>query len=99
MPGGSPRRIIEARSRPFKAKRFFMNFPYRFPDPLQEAARRAEEFRRLSPDERWREIASLMELGFAMIHESPRREWIQKRMAEQESQWQRSQRELFEHYG
>ena len=72
-----------------------MELPYRFPDPLEEAARRAEEFQRLPPETRLREIAALMELGLAMTRVSARRDWIERRLAEQEAQWQQSQRELF----
>lgn len=72
-----------------------MELPYRFPDPLEEAARRADEFQRLPQETRWREIASLMELGLAMMRTSGRRNWIELRLAEQEDQWQRSQQELF----
>jgi hypothetical protein len=35
----------------------------RFPDPREEAYSRAQEFRRLPPEGRWREIAALMEWG------------------------------------
>jgi hypothetical protein len=76
-----------------------MTPPYRFPDPMQEAAQRAQEFRQLSPDERWREIAALMELGLAMARSSPRREWIEQRMAEQEAEWQHIQQELIQRHG
>jgi hypothetical protein len=72
-----------------------MPLPYHFPDPVEEAARRAQEFRRLPPEERWREIAALMELGLALAQSSPRRQWIEQRMAEQEAEWRHIQQELF----
>ena len=72
-----------------------MNLPYQFPDPQVEAAERARAFQQLSPDERWREIAALMAFGLAMTRNSPRREWIEQRWAEEESQWQQRQQELF----
>jgi hypothetical protein len=72
-----------------------IKLPIQFPDPLAEAARRAAEFQRLSPELRWREIASLMELGLEMARTSQRREWIKQRQEEQEAQWQRRQQELF----
>lgn len=72
-----------------------MRFPFRFPDPLKQAARRADEFQRLPADERLREIAGLMELGLAMTQASQRRNWIEHRFTEHEDQWRRSQQELF----
>jgi hypothetical protein len=76
-----------------------MNLPYHFPDPREEAYRRAQEFRRLSTTERWRELAALMAVGWKMVEASPRRAAIEQRMAEQEAESQRIQRELFQRYG
>ena len=76
-----------------------MELPYHFPDPMDKAARRAEEFQRLPPETRWREIAALMEFGFAMVQTSPQRDWIKQRFADQESEWQQIQRELFARHG
>jgi hypothetical protein len=76
-----------------------MNLPYSFPDPREEAYRRAQEFRELSSTERWGEVAALMSLGWAMIASSPRRTAIEQRMAEQEAEAQSIQRELFRHHG
>jgi hypothetical protein len=73
--------------------------PVQFPDPRVEAARRAAEFQRLSPDERWRELAALMAFGWSMVRSSPRREAIEKRMQEQEEEWRKIQRELFARHG
>lgn len=77
------------------AKGYAVELPFRFPDPLVEAARRAEAFQRLPRETRLREIASLMELGLAMTRASERREWIERRLAEQEDRWRQSQQELF----
>ena len=76
-----------------------MNLPYRFPDPREEAYRRAQEFRQLSPTERWAEISALMAFGWAMVASSPNRIRIEERMAEQEAEAQRIQRELFRRHG
>lgn len=76
-----------------------MTPPLTFPDPQAEARKRAEEFRRLSPDDRWRELAALMAFGWAMVKSSPRREAIERRMAEQEREWQTIQAELFARHG
>ena len=72
-----------------------MELPFCFPDPLEQAARRADEFQRLPREARWREIAALMEFGLAMTRQSAQRDWIEQRFAEQEAEWQRRQRELF----
>ncbi len=60
--------------------------PLRFPDPAEEAYARAQEFRRLLPDERWKQIAGLMEIGMNMVHRSPRRAEIERRLEAQESE-------------
>jgi hypothetical protein len=71
--------------------------PLRFPDPSAEARARAEEFRRLAPDGRWREITALMALGLNMAYASPRHDAITLRWEAEEAQWQRLQKELAEH--
>ena len=76
-----------------------MELPIVIPDPREEAYRRAQAFQRLSPEERWREIFALMELGLTMVRTSPRRPAIEKRWAEQEAEWRRIQTELFARHG
>lgn len=73
--------------------------PLTFPDPMQEARRRAEEFQRLSPEQRWREIAALMAFGWAMVKSSPHCHAIEERMRDQETRWQQIQQELFTRHG
>jgi hypothetical protein len=75
-----------------------MQIPIVFPDPLEEAYRRAQEFQRLSPDERWRQIIGMMALGWEMVRSSPRRKQIEERFAEHEAEWRRIQQELFARY-
>jgi hypothetical protein len=67
----------------------------RFPDPRAEARARAEEFRRLTSEGRWREIAVLMALGLNMAHASPRRAAIAQRWEAQEAEWCRLQKTVF----
>jgi hypothetical protein len=74
-------------------------WPLSFPDPHAEARARAEEFRRLTPAERWREILALAEFGLEMVRSSPRRSDIERRWTAQEEEWQRLQRELFARHG
>lgn len=76
-----------------------MDLPLKFPDHHEEARKRAAEFQRLSPSERWREMAAMFALGWTMVKRSPRREAIEQRMEEQEREWQRIQKELFARYG
>ena len=76
-----------------------MNLPYHFPDPREEAYRRAQEFRQLSPTQRWAELAALMAVGWKMVAASPRRHLIEQRMDQQEAEAQRIQGELFLRHG
>lgn len=76
-----------------------MDLPWRFPDPQEEARKRAAEFQRLTPDERLRAIAAAVDFGWAMIKASPQREAIERRMEEEELEWRRIQRELFARHG
>ncbi len=68
---------------------------FEFPAGAAEARARAQEFRSLSPDERWLQISQLMEIGMGMVQDSPRRAEIERRMEAQEKEWQRLQAELF----
>ena len=76
-----------------------MTLPWQFPDPKDEARRRAEAFQRLPPPDRWRELGSMMAFGWAMIRSSPRRTAIEKRLAEQELQWRQIQQAIFARHG
>ncbi len=73
--------------------------PLKFPDPAEEAHARAQEFRRLSPDQRWRRIEEMMELGMSMVQGSPRRAEIERRLEAQEAEWREIQRNVFSRYG
>ncbi len=73
--------------------------PLKFPNSAAEVHARAQEFRRLSPRERWKQITELMEIGMNMVHASPRRAEIERRMEAQEEEWQRLQRKVFSQYG
>lgn len=76
-----------------------MNLPVQFPDPQDVARERSQEFQRLTSSERWAEMAAMMAFGLNMVRESPRRADIERRMKEQEQEWQRIQKELFARYG
>jgi hypothetical protein len=71
----------------------------KFPNPAREGYLRAQEFQRLSPEDRWKQIAELIEIGMNMVHSSPRRAEIERRMDAQEAEWSRRQQEVFSKYG
>jgi hypothetical protein len=76
-----------------------MTLPLRFSDAADEARRRAQEFQRLPPDQRWRDIAALMSFGWRMVRSSPHCVTTERLMEEQELRWQQIQRELFARHG
>jgi hypothetical protein len=73
--------------------------PLKFPSSAEEVHARAQEFRQLSPDERLKQIAELMEFGMNMVHRSPRRAEIEQRLEAQEAEWKHLQQELFRKHG
>jgi hypothetical protein len=75
-----------------------MNLPFRFPDPQDEARKRAEEFQRLPPDERLRELMDTIDTGLVLIRMSPNREVIDRLTKQREQEWQNIQQELFRRY-
>jgi hypothetical protein len=76
-----------------------MELPLKFPDHHEEARKRAAEFQRLSPSERWRAIGDVIESGLELIRSSPHREAIERVTAEREREWQNIQKELFRRHG
>lgn len=70
-----------------------------FPEAADVAYARAQEFQKLSADERLKQIEELMRIGLDMVRQSPRREEIQRRLESQELEWRQIQRQLFEKYG
>jgi hypothetical protein len=75
-----------------------MDLPLKLPDHLEEARKRAQEFQRLSPDEKWQKIAELFANGWAIVKASPHRAAIERRIEEDEKEWRRIQKELFSRY-
>jgi predicted transposase YdaD len=72
-----------------------MSIPLQFPDPLEEARQRAEEFQRLAPDTRLRQLLDTIETGMVLLRESKNRQTIDRLYLDRELQWQSVQRELF----
>lgn len=72
-----------------------MPFPQDFPEPPRYTP---QEFQRLSSDERIKEIMRIIDLGMAKIKSSPDRAAIEQEMEENELEWRRIQRELFDRY-
>ncbi|MBI1916563.1 MAG: hypothetical protein HYS12_17780 [Planctomycetes bacterium] len=76
-----------------------MNLPYHFPDPREEAYRRAREFQRLSVAERLAAMLDTIETGMFLLRVSPRREAIDRIFLEREAAWQSLQKELIRRHG
>lgn len=76
-----------------------MTLPLKFPDHHEESRKRAEEFQRLSPEERLRAMLDTIESGLVMIRSSPHRAAIDRLTAEREREWWNIQQELFRRHG
>lgn len=76
-----------------------MTWPLQFPDHHEESRCRGSEFQRLSPTDRWNEIAALMAFGWATVRSSPHRKAIELQMDAQEDRWREIQAELFARHG
>jgi hypothetical protein len=76
-----------------------MGLLWKFPDyPPEEAARRCAEFQRLSSDERFREVISVIALGWRILQSSPYRAAIEEQWEEDEKRWREIQQQLFANY-
>jgi len=76
-----------------------MQLPYAFPDPFEEAARRAREFQRLPADERFRQLMDVVATGLILLEHSPHRQASERLFQAREAEWQRIQKELFTRHG
>jgi len=76
-----------------------MELPFRFPDPLKEAARRAEQFQQLPQDERVRQLMDVIQTGLILVRESQNQEAMERVFQQREAEWQRIQRECFASHG
>ena len=76
-----------------------MNLPYHFPDPREEAYRRAREFQRLPVVERLATMLDTIQTGMYFRSVSPRRDAIDKIFLEREAASQRRQKELIQLHG
>lgn len=76
-----------------------MNLPHHFPDPREEAYRRAQEFQGLSVAERVAAILDTIETGMYFLSVSPRRAVIDRIFHEREAAWQGLQKELIRRHG
>lgn len=76
-----------------------MNLPYHFPDPREDACRRAREFQRLSVAERLAAMLDTIETGMFLLMVSPRREAIDRIFLEREAAGQELQKELIRRHG
>ena len=76
-----------------------MELPYRFPDPLAKAARRADEFQRLPRDEKLRQLFDVIQTGLVLLQDSAHRKVSDRLFLQRAADWQRIQRELFSRHG
>ncbi len=76
-----------------------MPIELKFPDPMEEARKRGQEFQRLPPDERVRQLFDTIETGLVLVRESPNREAIDRLFLKRELEWQNIQKELFRKHG
>jgi hypothetical protein len=76
-----------------------MELPFKFPDPLEEAARRAEEFQRLPTHERLRQLMDVVRTAVVLLQYSPHRVTSDRLFLQREADWQRIQRELIVRHG
>lgn len=63
--------------------------PLHFPDPRDEAYRRAQEFRRLSPEKRLEDLLDVIETGMFLLRQSPKRLIMDQLFLKREAEWQR----------
>ena len=76
-----------------------MKLPYHFPDPREEAHRQAQEFQRLSVEDRLSAILDTIETGMFLLQMSPDRESIDRVYLDREAAWQGLQKELIRRHG
>lgn len=76
-----------------------LTLPYHFPDPQEEARRRAREFQQLPAAERLAAILDTIQTGMLLLSVSPQREAIDRLFLEREAAAQRIQRELIQRHG
>jgi hypothetical protein len=76
-----------------------MDWPVKFPHPADVIAEDAERFRRLSPEERVREIVDMAEVANRLLTAAPRRDAILAQIEADERAWQDAHRRVFERYG
>jgi DNA-directed RNA polymerase specialized sigma subunit len=62
-------------------------------------AKRADEFQRLSVDERFKRISEETARVWQLINSSPDREEILKEIDAEEEEWKRIQKDLFDRFG
>ena len=76
-----------------------LDLPYQFPDPQQEAVRRAREFQQLPAAKRLAAMLDTIGAGMYLRSISPQREAIDRVFLEKEAAAQRIQKELIRRHG
>src|SRR5437762_1102283 len=82
-----------------KLEAMAMDIPVQFPHPADVIAEEAERFRRLSPAERGREFAEVLEVGMRQLQDNPRRAEVEALILDSELAWQEAQRRVIERHG
>lgn len=75
-----------------------LDLPYRFPNEADKIYQEAQQFRRLSPDERVTRILDLIGSGEILMAASPKREIARRLRDQDELEWQRRMKELITRY-
>lgn len=69
----------------------------KFPDHRDVIRADAEAFRRLSPDQKMKYFHDVLQTGLYLSQISPNRQINDEQFLKREADWQRIQREIFEH--
>jgi hypothetical protein len=76
-----------------------MDEQIKFPHPADVIAEDAERFRRLTAEERVREVVDMAEVANRLLAASPRRAAILLQIEADERAWQDAHRRVFERHG
>jgi hypothetical protein len=75
------------------------DLPYRFPNVADQIHEEAEQFRRLSPTDRFLTIVDTMAAAEMMLATSPHRQQMLEQCEAYEEQWRRVHQQLFAEHG
>jgi hypothetical protein len=70
----------------------------KFPDRIDVLREEAEKFQKLSPDEKWRVLESVIQTGLELSALSPNKERVKQLELEREAEWRKAHANLFSKY-